>query len=392
MADHAEVFAAAFRHCGIDAEVLPKTDNRSLELGRKLTGGRECYPAVLTAGDLARELEKPHVDPNKVAFFMPTAGGPCRFGQYHHLHKQLMDNLGYDNIPVYSPTSDDSYGAFPGTTDKFRRLAWRSFLAADYMRKFLLKSRPYESKEGEADKVFRKYLDESVKAIEQGGDNLPMILKDAFYDFKNITNKNINQKPSVGVVGEIYIRNNEFSNNDLIRKLESLGIEVDIASFSEWIFFTTEMYKRDALRQHSKREYLDSKLKNFFQRKDEKIILSQIHNSLEGETDNPVEDILNLVDPYLPISVGGEAMPALGKAIDMFKLGRSGIVNTLPFTCMPGNIVNAISSEVTKDLGGFPWLNIAYDGTNGDGDMVKLGAFVESVKAWDAKKQAENLA
>ena len=79
-----------------------------------------------------------------------------------------------------------------------------------------------------------------------------------------------------------------FSNNDLIRKLESLGTEVDIASFTEWIFFTTEMYRRDSIRKRSVGEYFDSRIKNYFQRKDEHDVLKHIHKSLDGETDNPV--------------------------------------------------------------------------------------------------------
>jgi predicted CoA-substrate-specific enzyme activase len=384
MSDHAETFAASFRACGVEAEVLPETDNRSLELGRKLTGGRECYPAVLTAGDLARELEKPDVDPEKVAFFMPTAGGPCRFGQYHHLHKQLMENLGYDNVPIYSPTSNNSYSDWPGASKKFRRLAWKGFIASDYLRKFLFKSRPYEKNAGDATDIYKHYLNRTIQDVEKGGEGLDIILRDALVDFKNIMNESIPKKPIIGIVGEIYIRNNRFSNNCLADKLESLGVEVDITSFTEWIFFTTEMYRRDSIRMRSARGIVDALIKNYYQKKDEKQVLKFIHNGLNIEFDSPIKKVLGHVDSYLPISVGGEAMPAMAKAIDLIKKGYSGIVNTMPFTCMPGNIIVAISSEVAEDLNGIPWLNIAYDGTDGDHDLVKLGAFVESVKSWAA--------
>lgn len=381
MSDHAESFAAALRACGVDAEVLPETDNRSLELGRQLTGGRECYPAVLTAGDLARELEKPDVDPEKVAFFMPTAGGPCRFGQYHHLHKQLMENLGYENVPIYSPTSNNSYSDWPGASKRFRRLAWKGFLASDYLRKFLFKSRPYEGNSGDAIAVYGHYLKRIIKDLERGGENLAEILRDALYDFKSIIDENLPKKPMVGIVGEIYIRNNRFSNNRLADKLESLGVEVDITSFTEWISFTTEMYRRDSIRTRSAKDLLNALIKDLFQKKDEKQVLKFIHNGLNVEIDSPIKEVLQYVDPYLPISVGGEAMPAMAKAIELIKKGYSGIVNTMPFTCMPGNIIVAISSEIVEDLDGIPWLNMAYDGSDGDHDLVKLGAFAESVKS-----------
>jgi len=391
MADHAETFAAAFRACGLEAEVLPETDSRSQELGRKLTGGRECYPAALTSGDLARELEKPGVDPNRIAFFMPTAGGPCRFGQYHHLHKQLLENLGYGDVPIYSPNSEDSYGEFPETNGNFRRIAWRGFVATDYLQKFLLKSRPYEREKGSADRIYRRCLDEAVRDIEkQEGNGLAEIVRDALLSFSEIVVRQGKRLPVIGVVGEIYIRNNRFSNNHLVEKLESLGVEVDLAAFSEWIHYTTEMYKVDSFRKRSFRELLDAYLKNFFQKRDEKLILRHIEHGLNGETETPIGQQLEYAMPYLPISVGGEAMPAIGKAIDMMKRECSGIVNTMPFTCMPGNIVTAISARVSKNNDDFPWLNIAYEGDGGDHDLIKLGAFVESVRSWDSSRSRDD--
>jgi predicted nucleotide-binding protein (sugar kinase/HSP70/actin superfamily) len=387
MCEHAELFAAAMRHCGLDAEVLPETDSRSLELGRKHTGGRECFPAALTTGDLLRELEKPGVDPDKVAFFMPTAGGPCRFGQYSHLHQQILNNLGYGNVPVYSPSSRDSYGNFPETDKSFRRLAWKGFIVGDYLRKFMLRARPYEKDPGAANVVHRRYLDLARSDIESGGRNLDRIIKESFSEFQNLADNDIPRRPRVGVIGEIYIRNNRFSNNNLVVKLEAVGLEVELASFSEWIYFTTEMFKRDSRRRGSWKEILNAALKDHFQHRDEKNVVRQVIDLLDGHMERPVAETLELIEPYLPISVGGEAMPAMGKAIEMIHKGCAGIVNTLPFTCMPGNIITAISSRIVRENGDFPWLNMAYEGIGGDSDMVRLGAFAESVVSWESQKR-----
>ncbi|HBC46286.1 MAG TPA: CoA activase [candidate division Zixibacteria bacterium] len=388
MCDHADLFSAALRHCGLDAEVLAETDARSLELGRKHTGGRECYPLVLTTGDLLRELEKPGTDPSKIAFFMPTAGGPCRFGQYQQLHQQILENLGYCNVPVYSPSSDDSYSKFPETAKSFRRLAWRAFLVADYMRKFLLRTRPYENEIGKANKLYHQYMDEATRDIEQGGAHLPEIVYKSFRTNRAIIDQNISRKPRVGVIGEIYIRNNRYSNNNLVEKLESLGLEADISSFTEWIHFTTDEFKTESWRKRSLRGLVSATIKDFIQKRDERWVMSGIDDEIDEFLESPIKDILEFVEPYLPISVGGEAMPAMGKAIDMIKNGCTGIVNTLPFTCMPGNIINAISIKIARDFEDIPWLNMAYEGTAGENDLVRLGAFAESVKSWDKLHKA----
>ena len=51
--------------------------------GGDVTSGDECYPQKITIGDFLRMIEDE--GPDKVAFLMPTANGPCRFGQYMHL-------------------------------------------------------------------------------------------------------------------------------------------------------------------------------------------------------------------------------------------------------------------------------------------------------------------
>ena len=44
--------------------------------------------------------------------------------------------------------------------------------------------------------------------------------------------------PLIGVVGEIFCRLNTFSNEDLIRKLESYGAEACLSHISEWVEYT----------------------------------------------------------------------------------------------------------------------------------------------------------
>src|SRR5512142_885174 len=85
----AQAFAAGFRAIGLDAEPTPPSDYRTRELGAKYTSGDECYPAQGTVGDFMKLLEKPGTDPSRVALFMPTAEGPCRFGQYAPYLRQI---------------------------------------------------------------------------------------------------------------------------------------------------------------------------------------------------------------------------------------------------------------------------------------------------------------
>ena len=63
------------RSVGINAEVCPDSDSRTMELGRRHTSGEECLPACVTLGNFLKIVERPGFDPSRTAFFMPTADG-----------------------------------------------------------------------------------------------------------------------------------------------------------------------------------------------------------------------------------------------------------------------------------------------------------------------------
>ena len=94
MIDHGYILAAAMRHGGVNAQPLPESDQLTLDIGRKYTTGKECYPSIITTGDIVKKTMAPDFDPDNSAFFMPAASGPCRFGQYNRLHRLVLDELG----------------------------------------------------------------------------------------------------------------------------------------------------------------------------------------------------------------------------------------------------------------------------------------------------------
>ncbi len=88
------MLAGAFRSIGWDTHVTPDEDARTLELGAKYTSGDECYPQRIVLGDYLKLIEDEKLDPKKTAFLLPTANGPCRFGQYAGLLRRVLDDHG----------------------------------------------------------------------------------------------------------------------------------------------------------------------------------------------------------------------------------------------------------------------------------------------------------
>ena len=102
---------------------------------RKYTSGDECYPAKVTVGDFMKLLEKPETDPARIALFMPTAEGPCRFGQYAPYLRHVLDANGYRSVEILSPTSQNAYQGLGTLAGPFVRTGWRALLCADLLRK-----------------------------------------------------------------------------------------------------------------------------------------------------------------------------------------------------------------------------------------------------------------
>ncbi|MGC1454979.1 MAG: acyl-CoA dehydratase activase [Nitrospirota bacterium] len=381
MTDHAHALSAAFRACGVDTEVLPESDDETVRIGRKHSSGRECYPLALTTGDMIKATRRPGFDPDRSAFFMPSGKGPCRFGQYHRYHRQVLDSLGLDRVEVLSPMQDESLHHDVRTLDKdFVLMCWRGVFAVDMLQKALWEYRPYEKRKGQTDRIYQAALNQVSAAIERRADLLP-VLRGVYEDFSaiEVTDRT---KPVIGVVGEIYIRSNRFSNEDVVRQIERLGGEAWVAPISEWLLYVNTTAKVSAKMNQSWKALLKAYLTGMIQRKDERRLLSGFNGNLRSLHEPSIQQTLRSAAPYIHHSFEGEAVLSVGKAIDYINRGVSGIVNVMPFTCMPGTIASAVLKRVREDHHNIPLLNIAYEGQGDSQTLTRIEAFMHQAQAF----------
>ncbi|MCL4402827.1 MAG: hypothetical protein M1436_09230, partial [Acidobacteria bacterium] len=247
----ARAFAAGFRAIGLDAEPTPPSDHRTRELGGRFTSGDECYPAKVTVGDFMKVLENPANDPSRTVLFMPTAEGPCRFGQYAPYLRHVLDANGYKHIEILAPSSKNAYQGLGDLAGAFVRTGWRALLAADILQKLLLQYRPFEMHKGDADSVYEECLDDLCRAIEGTSTEPPVQLRAMHASlvrsrdrFRRVPVKRDRKAPLIGIVGEIFCRLNTFSNENLIRRLEEYGAEAWLSDIVEWIWYTTSEHFR----------------------------------------------------------------------------------------------------------------------------------------------------
>ncbi|MCE1247927.1 MAG: acyl-CoA dehydratase activase [Firmicutes bacterium] len=393
MCDHAFAIKAAFLSCGIPAEVFPESDMESLELGRKYTTGKECYPCIVTTGDMVKMIKKNGFDASKAAFFMPTAGGGCRFGYYNILQRIVLQELGTTDVPIYSPNQTESFlkdlSAVGG--QDFFRTAWRGILAVDILDKALRETRPYELEKGETNKVYKEYLAKICNTVMKKEDVVP-VMKEAKRAFEAILVDKEQLRPVIGVVGEVFVRLNRFSNNHLVENLEELGAEVWVAPFSEWIFYINNIKKEDYLQEKDLLNWTKISIADAVARADEHDVLRPFRKFLRSGHEPTAEENVKMGSTYVHPSFRGETIMSLGKAVDFYRTGLSGVINVMPFTCMPGTVVNSMLKRVKQDCEDLPVLNIAYDGLDMSNNTLRLEAFVHQCGQYMEKHMKEELA
>jgi predicted CoA-substrate-specific enzyme activase len=398
MAEGSHHLAAAFRAVGHKAQVMPTYTKAGLEFGKSHTSGKECFPCTVTTGDmfdLLHGLKKDGTDiKNNLAFFMPETEGPCRFGQYNRLHRILLNSYGLNDVPIISPSSEDSYrcnGLFSDEeATEFRKLAWQAIVYADIMEKALWRIRPYETVKGTTDLVFQKHMKAGVKAVEQGGGlKLLKAAKQAAREFAAIERSGP-QKPVVGIVGEIYVRTHRESNQDLVRSLEALGLETYTSSIAEWIDYTSHTSLTDNLQAYQN----DKNLANFFEYakdwgtgKYQKMVSWMLSRPfaemLSRRFDHDTGHLLHLVEGMFSNHINGEAILSIAGAVAFEKDGFNGVVNALPFTCMPSTIASAILKVHARQK--IPYVDMIYDGSILPNRGTNLATFAFQVKQHQEK-------
>ncbi len=381
MHDGAYLIAAAARSCGIASEVLPKQTEEDLSIGRKYTSSKECFPMICTTGSFLKKLMEPGADPSKMSFFMPDHNGPCRFGQYNQFQRILFDRLGFHEAELITPSNDTSYEDVAGEHgQKFRINAWKGFVVADYLHKIHRETRPYELNKGDSDKLYQDSLSRLERCIENGSNGLHKTLVGIASDFMAIKVDKSHRKPVVSLIGEIFMRDNAACNGNISNRLEDLGVEVVVAPFSEWISYSTYRFTRDSRWKNDKKGILKSKIQAFGQDVIAASLLRGIKKFTDHEKDVSLHDMLNLCNKYVNEFYDGDPPVAIGTSIALTNKGISGIAAILPFTCMPGTVVAAVSDTFRKDHNNIPFINVAYDGQDSVSLDTRLQAFVFQVK------------
>ncbi|MDQ7821751.1 MAG: acyl-CoA dehydratase activase [Candidatus Eremiobacteraeota bacterium] len=395
------VISSVMRAFGINARVLPRSDDKGLSRARKYICGDVCLPMLHTSEDMFTHASREGFDPSKEAFFQGKSMGPCRYGMYFMLEKSIMDALhgSVDLVTLGNRNTSGGLGTF------FVLTVWDGLVAHDLLEKMLFHTRPYEGEKGAADRIFSRFIDKLCVLIEKGGvdfssftrkagallsgshlEPLEALLKEARHEFASVRSE-CPPKPLVGMVGEFFVRLHEPSNQSIIRSLESMGAEVWLAPLTEFFAYSnyiTGQHSLDRWKDDKKAGLIiDAKMREFlgaFASRDEHRLFNATLPYLEGFDELPSHEVVELGALYVNRFFGGEAIMSMGKSEDFARRNLSGIVSVGPFNCMPSLVVSALSRELRKAHRNIPYLVMDYDGYEDSVRDMKLSMFLSQVR------------
>ena len=222
----------------------------------------------------------------------------------------VLNKQGLEDVMVLAPSSSTGYGDITKDGNTLFRTAWNGLVAADIIKKMLLKTRPYERVKGAADRVYESSLQRVERVLERSGlgfgKRRSLIVSEMEAvrdDFRAVEADFIPGKPLIAVLGEIFCRHNRFANEDMIRKLEDHGAETWLADVGEWVFYT-DWSRMDNMARQGRRFSKDmavAHIKRYIMKRDEHRLLAPFHEDFIGyEEPSDTNVVVEHGENYLP--------------------------------------------------------------------------------------------
>ncbi len=360
---------------GIRSTNLPLPDVFSTQLARNVASGKECIPALLVLGSILKFFrdKNPTSGDDIYAVFVPSTLGPCRTGQYHVFFDRLFDEMGWENVVLLVGHSENSYRELGPT---FTRDFWRATVLGDYFTDLRTSLRLLARDPEDALKLFQAVWQDVLAAFRTGNKELDRELKRAAHRFSHVPLKgSLDDVKKVLIMGEIYVRRDNFSVEEVSQMLISKGIYPKVTGVTEWIHYT-DFARKFIMEGRRKREgWLRTLLHGGLKEEAGYLIDKVWKDNVEGKiaaalrptgliphVPHDMNEIIGegkheFVDPELESEA--TISPAVGAAA--MNDGYSGVVIIAPFCCLPGRLIEGVYAPWAKARD-YPVLALENDG------------------------------
>ncbi len=348
--------AANLRNAGIDARVLEETP-RMIAASMKMNTG-QCIPVNVIAHEYVSYVREHNLDPSKTALWMAKSGWACNIAMYPAFIKSLIEKEGLPDAGVYTGELT-MVEISPVVSVK----AYFAYMFGGNLKKIGCMIRPYEINKGETDKV----IAESARILEKA-----FLGEYGFEDAVKMVISKIDSipyrktyRPKVAIFGDLYVRDNEVMNQNLISYIEDAGGEVILTPYNEYAKIISGATFKRWLKKKSiphvvifktllrAMELLESRYHSHFEK--------YVGKSFSSKNPQAEEDLARF---NIRIEQEGESYENILKIFRILKTHPdvSLFVQTNPAFCCPSLITEAMSREI-EAVTGVPILTITYDGT-----------------------------
>jgi predicted CoA-substrate-specific enzyme activase len=336
-----DALVRAFSAVGINAYGLPFADEEVLKLGRGNSSCKECLPLQTTIGQLIKYLRDDKPENEVTAYFMPAANGPCRFGQYNVFSRKWIERNKIPNVAVLTLNAGNGY---MGLGDNFTLPAWRAIVIADIMYEIWATLLAGAKDRDQAMEIFFSEWKDIVEVIPKSWGKIKSQLRKTANALKRIELKTTyDQMPKIMLTGEIYVRNDRISLQNLVEKLADKGFVVRTSQNSEWFKYIDWLMKTGI-------EGASTDIPFWIRYFVKKMFENKIHKLLRptGLFFNEilkVEDLVEAGQKFISPKLTGEAVLTVGAALHEIMHPACGIISIGPFGCMPSRVAESVLSE-----------------------------------------------
>ncbi|AET66753.1 hypothetical protein Desor_1079 [Desulfosporosinus orientis DSM 765] len=345
------VIQTLFESLNIDVVVPPYNSKHTLNLGTKLSPESACLPLKLNLGNY---LEAANDGADTIVI---TGGiGPCRFGYYGEVERQILRDAGYDyEVVTLEPPDGSLMGLakrirfLAGTKNSWAKIiksmmfAYKKSVALDRVEDLIHAARPRLPDPLETEKLYEKAREQLTQAMsEKGIQDTVRWLQESIRERQEKIRHSLapDQPLRIGIVGEIYTILDPFSSVGIEEELGRLGVEVDRSIYlSGWV--GSHIFQGLAPGYRSIRSYP------------------------------------RYAKPFLPHFVGGHGLETVGAAVKFAREGYDGIIQLFPLSCMPEIVAASVLTKVQEEYK-VPIMTLIVDEHTGyAGIQTRLEAYVD---------------
>ncbi len=386
------VMAAVVRSTGHPAELLPVADADTLHLARSYASGKECLPTHLVLGSVLKFIMSDAYRKDEIYLvFVPITTGPCRTGQYYVFYENLFRDLRLDNVVVVTMSADNSYTELG---PDFSKHMWYGLVVSDMLKDIQTTLRTCATDRIGALKEFSGMLKGITDVAETDIRTIFPVLKQVAKQVAQIPlAREMNECSKVLIVGEIYVRRDDFAVDELVQLLANKGIIGKAAGVSEWIHYLDfvrqyRIKKRLALLPVYRRlfsgemkELMVLRIEKWWKRRVERKARRILHKSgLLPHTPHDMDKIMANTDKHFAShELNSEIAVSSGVAATAMEEGYSGVVNISPFACLIGRVIEGIYYPWARE-NRYPMISVEVDGNVLPPNIIsKLNIFMVNV-------------